>query len=217
VYPVPRTLRLLSLAISAAVLASAVVGAALALLAPVVSPSGHVVWVLAGFEVVTIVAAVLGVLLGLGRFAEGPGLALACVSGTILVASTLAWQGSAKNFLGVSLTPFLMARAAAAMALALIGAACVLGRDPRAWRWALTGAALAAPAVLVAGSMVTDKGQRLLALALGSSAVQQIAVGVIGGVAIAGLFAAGGHMLIRAFELGRTNDAAPGSTSSRSA
>jgi len=217
VYPVSRSLKLLSLLVSGAVLVSAAFGAGFALLAPVLSPNGHVVWVMAGFELVTAVAALFGVLLGLGRYSEAPGLSLACIAGTVVVASVLAWQGSARNYLGVSLSPFLLARIAASGALALIGAACVLGRDPRSWRWALIGAAMAAPAALVAAAMVTDGGSRLLGALLGTSSIQRVLVGSIGGVTIGALFAAGGHMMIRAFELGRRDEPAGRTTTSRSA
>jgi hypothetical protein len=217
VYPVPKVLRLLALAISGAVVASAVIGAALALLGPVLWPNAHVAWVLAGFEVVTIVAAVFGVQVGLGRYSEAPGLALACAAGTVLVASTLAWQGSARNYMGVSLTPFLLARAVASMALGFVGAACVLRRDPRSWRWAIIGAAMAAPAGFVALAMVSDRGWRLLDTLMGTSPVQRLAVGTLGAVTVGALLAAGGHMVIRAFELGRRDEPGAGATSSRSA
>jgi hypothetical protein len=205
-YPVSRTTRRISLAISALVLASAVVGAALALVAPLISTQPHSSWVLASFEVVTIAAAATGVLFGLGHFREAPGLALACVAGTILVSSTLGWAGSAKVFLGHSLTPYLLGRALASVALALLGAACVLGRDPRAWRWAVTGAVLAAPALLVGAAALTSTGSRYLGVALGASPIQRTTVVVLGGLVLGSLLAAGGHMLIRAFELGRTDE-----------
>src|ERR1043166_2727299 len=42
-----------------------------------------------GFEVVALVAAVFGVLLAMGRFAQGPGLGLLCVAAAIGVGSLL--------------------------------------------------------------------------------------------------------------------------------
>jgi hypothetical protein len=52
---------------------------------------------------------------------------------------------------------------------------------------------------------------------LGASAVQRVLVGAIGGVAIGAFFAAGGHLIIRAFELGRREEPAVRPPTSRSA
>jgi hypothetical protein len=206
VYPVSRTIRMASLAISALVLVSALVGAGLALMAPWISAQGHPSWALASFEGITVAAAAIGVLFGLGRYGEAPGLALVCVAGTMFGAAVLGWAGSAKAFLGHSLTPYLLARALAAACLGLLGAASVLSRDPRSWRMAVTGALLCAPATLIAAGVMTGPGQRLMAVALGSSPLQRSAVIVFGGLAVGGMLAAGGHILIRAFELGRAGE-----------
>src|SRR5262245_43109895 len=125
-FPVPRTIRLLVQATCLAVLASAVGSAILAGAAPLLVPDQRPSWALVGFELVVLVACVQGVLFGRGRFGQGPGLALACVGGTILVASGLGWAGSGKQLLGHSLTPLLGARLLAVAVIGICGAWCVL-------------------------------------------------------------------------------------------
>src|SRR5579862_2091732 len=100
--PVAPPLRLLVLAVSFAVLLSTVLLASLSVVAPLLVRDQRPSWALFGFEVVTGVAATIGILMGRGRFADGPGLGLACVAGTILIASGLGWQGAGRQLLGVS-------------------------------------------------------------------------------------------------------------------
>ena len=47
---------------------------------------GGFAWAMFGFELVTLLAAIFGVLIGLGRFRDGFGLALACIAGAVLLA-----------------------------------------------------------------------------------------------------------------------------------
>ena len=128
--PIGRGPRVVVGLVSAAVLVSAVAGAVLAAVQPAIDPSLKSSWALVGFEVVVAVAALLGVIAALGKFGEGPGMALACVAGTILLGSALGWQGAGRQLLGHSLMPYLAARVAAALVLGAIGAwvAVVLSR-----------------------------------------------------------------------------------------
>lgn len=218
-FPVPRWIRTLSLVISGAVLLSALGAAVLALLSPAISAGSQVSWPLVGFEAVVALAAVMGVLFGVGRYAQAPGLALACVAGTIFVGSGLAWQASGRTLVGHSLTPLLLARVGSAALLGLCACVCVLGRDPRSWRTAALGAALACPGSLLALSLASDVGRRTLEGALGRIPALQTTIEIAGAIVLGAMFAAGGHLLIRAFEMGRTEAEAapPGVTSSRSA
>ena len=201
--PVPRPLRLLVLMVCVAVLLSAVLLAALAAGAPLLAKDQKPSWALFGFEIVTAVAAVLGIAFGRGRYSEAPGLAVACIAGTILVAAGLGWQGSGRQLLGVSLTPVLAGRTLAALVVGGAGAWCVLSRDRRSIGLAVLGAILLAPVIGVAGVMMRPAGQTLLnKLSAAGPGVQFMAA--VGGFAIAaGLLSAGTHLLIRAFELGR--------------
>ncbi len=208
--PIPPLPRLLVLLVSLAVLCSAVLLAGLAAGAPLLARDQRPSWALFGFEAVVAVAAVLGVLMGRGRYSDGPGLGLACVAGTILVGSALGWAGAGKVLLGVSLKPVLGGRALASLAIASVGAWCVLARNPRSIRLALFGAILIAPIVLGVGAAMTPAGRRLLDKAMAASPGTQF-IGAVGGfTVVAVLLSAGTHLLIRAFEMGR-----PDSTSGR--
>jgi hypothetical protein len=94
-------------------------------------------WVLFGFEIVVLVAAVLGFRIGRGKHNDGPALGLLCVAGAIAVASAFGFLGSGRVLslpsLGftrdVSLKPYLFGRAAAAAILAGAAAWIVLARS----------------------------------------------------------------------------------------
>src|SRR5437763_1134903 len=64
-------------------------------------------WFLFAFEVVILLACIIGCLIGIGRFAEGPAIGLACIAGCIAVGSLLGYFGAGKALMGRSLTPYL--------------------------------------------------------------------------------------------------------------
>jgi hypothetical protein len=189
--------------ICAAVLLSALGLATLSVAGPLLVKDQRPSWALFGFEVVVAVAAVLGLLFGRGRYGDGPGMALACIAGTILAASGLGWAGAGRQLLSVSLTPVLAGRILAAGTLAACGAWCVLSRHPRSIRLAAVGAALLAPVAMGAGAFMHPTGRRIIDRALGTSSGVQAVVAVLAFFLAVGLVSAGGHLLIRAFELGR--------------
>lgn len=211
-YPVPAPIRAAVLILSALVLVSAVAGAVAAIWVPTVAGE-RASWAMFGFEIVTIVAAVLGILLGLGRFTDGPALALACVAGTILLASGFGWQGAGRQLGGVSLTPMLLGRAGIAMTLGLLAAYCVLSRRREAWSLAIRGVLLLAPVVVLMGALVVPRVRAWVEGALGQSPAVQFLAVTVGFLIVTALVSAGGHLLITAFEAGRTEEP----TSSRSA
>ncbi|MEZ6233841.1 MAG: hypothetical protein R3B68_06590 [Phycisphaerales bacterium] len=127
-YPVPGWARALVGGLSLATALWGLVGVvAAAFLA------GTPVWTALGFEVVVVVAGVLGVLLGLGRFREAPALGVLCVAGVFGVASILEYTGSSGDLAGIPLRPWMLARIAIAAILAGVAALLVLQRDRRSW------------------------------------------------------------------------------------
>jgi hypothetical protein len=204
--PLSRPVRLLVIAVSVGVLATALLAAAAALGAPILKAGERPGWAMFGFELVTMTAATLGVLLGLGRYPSGPGLGLACIAGTILVASALGWQSVGRQIAGVPLTPLLAIRAAAAGLLGAAGAWTVLSRRPGALAVAIRGGLLVLPVLLLAGALVYPTSRRLLDRAVGASpAILFIAV-TVGFLVTTALIAAGVHLVIQAFEMGRTEE-----------
>lgn len=108
------------------------------------------VWTMLGFELVTIAAGVLGVLFGLRKFQNAPALAIACVAGTVFVASFLADRGTAGQVGSLSLSTWTPARLGLSLVLGGIAALVVLNRNPRSWGMAIRAGALGAvPAILV--------------------------------------------------------------------
>jgi hypothetical protein len=214
--PIAKPLRLLVLLISGLVaLTALVVGPASAAL-PLFVTGARPAWALFGFELVTLAAAILGVLLGQGRFRSGPAIGLACIAGTILVASGLGWQSTAHALGGVSLNPLLAFRVAAALVLGLVAAWSALSRHPSSLRTACLGVLLIAPVVGAGGLLATSRGREWAGAAIGSSPAVEFIVASVAFLAATALLAAGVHLVIRAFELGRPASIAE-ETTSRSA
>jgi hypothetical protein len=199
-------MRLGLLAIAALVAASAVWGMADAALR---EPR---VWGLLGFEAVTLIAAVVGVFLGLGKPREAPALAAACVGATFFAAATLGRFSalvtradgtvSEGQVLGRLIRdPVFEGRVLAAV---LFGAAAVvfaLGGDRRAWRRLIVGGALAVPVVAAAAWLLVGSGLNWLMAPVESFAgAVRIVVAVVGGLAMAILASVSVHSIIGAFE-----------------
>lgn len=197
----PRSARLLILVLSAGVLISAVAGAGLAVLLPFFVEDQRTALALFGFEVVVCVAAALGVLMGRGRYQEAPATALACIGGTILVASVLGWQGAGRQLGGVSLMPFLAMRLLAAFALLGCAILHALSRNQRAWRLALLGGFLGLPVVLAAATVAHPRGWRMLERMIGDEVLVQAGVAVGALIVFGGLLAASVHLVIAAFDM----------------
>lgn len=197
-------LRMMTATVSVAVACSALAGAVLALTA-----NARPGWALFGFEVVIGVSCVFGVQFGRGRYRHAPGMALACVAGSVLVGSVLGYMSLQPPTLGgVGLQPFLAARVLAAGLIAASGAVCVLSRHPNSWRLAIVGALLGAPVVMAGAIAVIPALRGLAAPLAGIGPMGQLAVGVGLFVVLGGLLCASAHLLIRAFELGRPENLA---------
>lgn len=152
---------------------------------------------LIGFEVVTVVAGVVGVLLGRGKFWDGPALALVCISGAVGVGSLLGYLSAGPSMQPV-LKPLMLGRAGAAALLLIIAAWIVLSRDAgRSVRALMTGAAFGAAFLAVAAGcwMFRTTLTNLPAMA-------GIVVGGLLAVVALGLVSAATHYCIRAFQLG---------------
>jgi hypothetical protein len=161
---------------------------------------------LMGFEIVISVAAVLGIAWGKPRAREipdsGPALGLACIAGTILLASALGWQGANRNLAGHSLTPLLGARTIISLAMLAASAGLVLNRDRRSWRLFALGVALIVPVAGLAAAMVLPAARGAIDRLM-SHTFLAFTLATIGFVGCAVLLAVGGHCVIRAFEMGR--------------
>jgi hypothetical protein len=192
---VPRGLGVFVAGVSAVVLLSSLVGAGAAAL------NSPPVWFMLGFEVVIAVAAVFGVLTGMGRFGEGPALALVCVAGAVGAGSLLGYLAGQGN-IGIGLKPFLLAREASAAAIAGAGGVIVMMRRPQVSvrRMAIGLACAGSFAGICAGLWVF--GNRLSGLGTMAGAL----VGLASAVTLLALLAAAVHLIIGAFEAGALDE-----------
>lgn len=207
--PLPKLVRLVVGALCVAVFLSALVTAAAGAFLAVNTP-----WILIGFELVVIVAAVIGILLALGRLPEGQGLAILCVAGTFPFAAFCSWLSLAPTHElvlnpdkpGVSLTTWAMARAGAGTLLGLIAAFAVLRRQPgRSIGYLLRAALAIAPVAILAAIMKLAPG----ILRSAADALPDwlgAAIAVIGALLALVLISISAHCVIRSFEAGRTDE-----------
>lgn len=194
-------------------LGGAVALSGLAMAAAAVGVSPKVNWVLLGFELVMAAAGVMAILFSRGLFQDGPGLALACIAGTVFVSAVLGYFGSDRRLVTssggeLSLKWFLIARVLAALALAMLGAMIVLLRNRRSLAYLAKAAATGGPVLLIGAVYVLapDRVRAVLNALPGWATL--IALGFAGVLAVV-LLSASIHLLIRAFEEGRTDNAAP--------
>lgn len=195
--PLPRGIGLFVSVVALLVLLSALVGIGAAGLQ---TPT---VWFLIGFEVAILVASAFGVLIGLGRFADGPALGLACVAGVVGAGSLLGYLAGQGN-LGVDLKPFLLARAMAAAGIAFGAGAAVLLRNPRLSLPRLGIGIGCAVGFVIACALAWRFSASLAHLGTVTGAL----LGLIATAIMLGLLAAAVHLLISAFEAGSVEESA---------
>lgn len=174
--------------------------------------SDATLWFSTVFELIVLAAAVSGIFSGLGRFREGWALSLACVAGTVLVCAVFAFVEIRANFgddaaVAGLLKPYLALRLALAAGLAGVASLTVFSRNPASWKLLLWGFVILTPAVGVLGWLGT-RGQGVLSASRatpGAEAVRILAL-CLGGLVVVVLVSVGLHLLIRAYEMGRTPD-----------
>jgi hypothetical protein len=201
--PVPSPIRHFALLLGILISLSALVLALAAAFLPLLAPGERPAWMLFGFELVVLTTGVLVAFFGRGRFADGPGLALGTLAGTLVLASAFGWISTGKQLAGTSLTPLLGLRLAAGLLLAAAGTYCVLSRNPKSWRAFAIGALCGTPAAVLAAAFLTSGGRRALMTFLSGGGMFQTALAILILIVVGGLLCASVHMLIKAFEMGR--------------
>lgn len=176
---------------------------------------GGFAWAWFGFEFVSLLAAVFGVLIGLGRFRNGFGIALACLTGAVLVAMVFGIHVDARTKIADDPTfrpwvnRMLMLRMLVVLGFAFCASVGVFTRNPKSWGAAVRAIVCLFPVACIAG-MIYKFGLPFAGDGSGQpNAPRVISVLAIGLVMII-LISAGGHLLIRAFEHGRPGKDAPG-------
>ncbi|MCA9300703.1 MAG: hypothetical protein KDA28_16655 [Phycisphaerales bacterium] len=199
--PLPTCIRVPALGLAIVLTLSAPVFGVLAAVLPA-KPG----WAMIGFEVVVLVSGVLGILLGLGRFRDGPALGLACVGGTCIVASGLAAIGVQRHLGTMSLDTYLGGRVLVGGAFILLGALAVLGRTPRSRQYLGRCAVVCIPLVLVVAVLAFTPARAVLRPTTGMLEAIRILGLLLGGFVIVAIVSIAGHLGIRAFDVARDAD-----------
>ncbi|MCC6679004.1 MAG: hypothetical protein IT436_17905 [Phycisphaerales bacterium] len=209
---------MLTAAICAIVLLSALATAVLAIVVPP-KPA----WTFVTFELVIAVCCALALPFGRGAYRDGPGLALICFAGAIFAGSVLGYL-SVHGVLGTtSLKLWVLVRVALAGVIGAAAVGIVLIRNPRSWGVLAKGLALLSPLLVIAAVVgarklgvpaITRAADKLIGLTApltqpGQGLGEAIRLGaiIILGVIAGGLFCAGLHFIIRAFEICREPEA----------
>lgn len=164
-----------------------------------------------GFEATLILAGVFGVLAGLGRFRDGPGLAALCVGGTIFVCGVLSEPtlvprllgrgGAPSVVMGVDLVHLAMARVATGLLVTALAGAIVLLRRPRESLSMLArGVVIGLPLVL-AGILAMTPSVRGFVTGLQPVFIVVLVCAVL--LVLGACLSISIHCIIRSFELGR--------------
>jgi len=180
-------------------------------------------WSFFGFEALTLLGAVYGVLLGLGWYRSGWAIGIASIAGSWLVCLVF---GLYVGFYRAKLQDnpdletlakgTLVLRAAIIVLSGLLASVAVFARHPGSWRSAIAGVLWALP-VAILGTLVTlDLGPGAWLRSLyegsgdgGSGGVRAVAV-IASGLVTITLVSISGHLIIRAYELGRPEPTDPG-------
>jgi len=159
---------------------------------------------MAGFEAIVLVSFVLGTLIAMGKVGrDGPGMALACIGGTVLICSgfgALAAGGRQFAVGDVSLLPLLGFRVIASGLLGLFAATAVLSREGGSWKRFVVGALLALPILAAAGLAVLGKADPVLNALSSQNAVVKLFSYLGLTLLFTALVAASTQYLVTAFE-----------------
>jgi len=158
------------------------------------------------FQVCALVACIMGVLAGAGRFSSGPAMTPLIVSGVLFMAGALSEPSLIRSgmprleVMGMPLRPLAMAELVFALLLGGLSVLVVLVRRPgKTVPKAIIGVVLVAPALLLAVGLLMPSVRAQLS---GWSPVV-LTMAVVGVLAVAGgLLSVGAQFVIRAIEIG---------------
>lgn len=156
-------------------------------------------WMLAGFELIAAVAAVLIGLLALGRFREGPAITATFAAAAVAIGAVLG-SVSANNTIGeTSLIPYVIARLILAAIIA-IPALLLSIHSVSATLKLVIGGALVAPIVGGLGLFLLGRLGGVLDAFDGLHPAVSLVAAILAGFAALVAVSAGGHLIIAAFE-----------------
>lgn len=217
-----RPIRIGVLVVSAIVLLSAMWGAWDAV------AHNPKVWALLGFEIVTLVAGVLGVMVGIGKFREAPALSVFSAAGVVFAAAMLGRfsaivtrtpdAGSGTQAVRHLLRdPMFDGRMIAVGVFGVLALFLAFGRDGRSWRL-LAGGIVAAGLVLSGLIWAMGRGRSWILAPVETAAdIARVIGSLVGALVLVVLASIAVHLLVRAFELRLPPIRVPGAAASRQA
>ncbi|MDQ7013958.1 MAG: hypothetical protein Q9O74_08705 [Planctomycetota bacterium] len=170
------------------------------------------VWALLGFEIVTLVAGVLGILVGLGKFREAPALSVFSVAGVVFASAMLGRfsaivtrtpdSGSGTQAVRQMLRdPMFDGRMLAVGVFGVLALFLAFGRDSRSWK-ALFGGIVSAALMLAGLAWAMGPGRPWLLGPVETAAdVARVIGTLVGAMVLVVLASIAVHLLVRAFEL----------------
>lgn len=167
-------------------------------------------WLVVGMELCIAMAGVFGVLFLRRKFAEGPAMTLLCIAGTVFAAGFLSWLAvrggiKLKGDQSLNLKMVMLARVAIAAALVGLASVEVLRRDRRSVGLLGRAVATGVPLAIIAGGMILGRDALAAQQAVPAWIVWTLVS--IGAVVAMALLCACGHFVVRAFEIGRLENA----------
>lgn len=195
---IPGFARVLVLLAAAVALLGSIAGIGAAVLA-----TPQILWFTLGFSIIALISAILGLLAGLGRFAAGYGMATLCIGGAIALAAAFSMLDLRPNLhanptLARLVMPWVAVQVIPAAAIVFAGGVAVLARRAESRQLFARGMMFLVPAGVVFAAMWAGWGT----ITAGKNG-QVMAFGalIVGGTILGTLVSAGGHYLIRAFEI----------------
>lgn len=157
-------------------------------------------WAVFGFELIALSCVVCGLLIARGKLAEGRAITLATLAGVPFVGVGLGLVSLGVPWRTVLTNPWFLSRVALAGGFAFAAAWSVFGSNTRLWRTFLLGLSLGAGSLAAAAAAWLTRGVWFEPTA-GAMRIAVVTMSLCVTVALAGLFSAGVHISIRAFEL----------------
>lgn len=159
---------------------------------------------LAGFELLTLLAGATAVLIGIRPRQEGFGLAGLCIAGGIMVAAVLGSIILQNAGSGVpSLRSYVLLRLIGVALIVVQTSLVMLGARVDCWKRLVLGGGLLLPLVALGGLVASGRIGKLTEMLSGTGPVMGMILWTLLSVVLGILTIAGGHILIRAFELTR--------------
>ncbi len=184
----------LVLLVSALIAITALYGIWLALFA-----SSSPAFPMLGFELVVLIASILGFSFSFGKNPQAPALGHACVAGAVFACSVLAAQSVNRAIGTHSLVPLILIQLALSAAMLLLGVIIQLNTNKKNWTMLFTGALLSLIPLGVAGSLLSPWAGKVTGLFTNMSTAPKMIILTLGVLTLGIFFSVGIHLLVQAF------------------